>query len=283
MTLSERRYYRIAVLLSIIFHGALFLIHFTLPRGLGGQSTGLETMAPSMLDLGPGSPNTDPTRSETGEYGAAKPAPVQEVVTVDPEPKPQVKPEKVEPKAAKPVQEEVKIDKPKEVAKKEKPQTDPVPEHTTVNPVKEKPANPGKVAVTNNNESGSNGEGSKATGVQGGKGDKVPPAAKNFGSGDLMIASGMDTLINYPKNALNEGKEGDVTIRAFVDANGNIEKVDLVTQSGDPRLDNAAKNHIGGRLKFKAVKERYFVDFLVRFQVDAEVPLVKCLRSESRL
>lgn len=283
MTLSERRYYRLAIMLSVLFHGVLFLIHFAAPQGLGGQSTDLETMAPSMLDLGPGSPNTDPNRSETGESGAAKPAQPQEVVTVDPDPKTAVQPEQVEPKVAAPVKEVIKIDQPKEVAKKEKPKTDPAPQSAATSTVKEKPVNPGKVAVTSNNETGSNGEGSKATGNQAGKGDKVPPASRKLGSGELMIASGLGNPLYYPKNAQNEGKEGDVTVRAFLDAGGSIEKVELLTNSGDLRLDNAARNFVNGKLRFKAVKEKYFVDILFRFKLDEEMPSYQFIGSETRI
>ncbi|HYH02350.1 MAG TPA: energy transducer TonB [Bacillota bacterium] len=279
MTLSERRYYRFAVLLSIIFHTAILFIHFALPKGFYQNPTGLETMAPGLMDLSPGSPNTEPTLKETGPAAAQGIPRVEETVTVKTESPVEAKPEKVT--QPEPVKTELKVDKPKEVTKKEKPKEVPHRENLVKNPAKTQPAPADNVAKTGDANSPNDKTG-RENGLKTGERDKAPPAARNFGTGELMIAGSTDLPIYYPKKAQNEGTEGDVTVRLYVDADGRLEKAEVLHSSGNSLLDSNAVKY-GERLKPKGVHDKYYIDYMVSYKLDQDAPAVKFIRSESRL
>lgn len=278
MTLSERRYYKFAVLLSLIFHAAILFIHFALPMGFYSNPAGLETMAPGLMDLPPGSPNTQPSLEEPGPVAAKGISQAPETVTVKPESL-EVKSEKDKP--ADPEKTEVKVDQPKEVVKREKPKEAPRLEKTSQIPNKSQSERADNFAKTDDAKSSATKKG-REDGSKNGEGEKAPPAAKNFGTGELMVAGGLDIPLYYPKNAQNEGKEGDVTVRLFVDSNGKLENAEILRSSGDPRLDNNALSY-GQRLTLKGINEKYYIDYLVSYRLDQDGPKVKYLRSESRL
>ena len=278
MTLSERRYYRFAVLLSLIFHAAILFIHFTMPMGFYNIPTGLETMAPGLMDLPPGSPNTQPSLEEPGPVAAKGISKAPETVTVKPEPL-EAKPEKVKP--VEPKKTELKVDQPKEVVKKEKPKEAPRLENPSQDPTKSQPEQGDNLAKTGDVKDSAAKKG-REDGSKNSEGEKAPPAAKNFGTGELMVAGGLGIPLYYPKNAQNEGKEGDVTVRLFVDRDGKLEKAEILRSSGDPRLDNNALNY-GKKLILKGINEKYYIDYMVSYRLDQDGPKVKFLRSESRL
>jgi TonB family protein len=304
MTLNERRSYRIAVALSFLFHLAILFI--AIPYSdLTAQNNDLETMSPEMLDLLPGSTNPQPALVESSKNMPDRPAPPkpkQEQVTVRPQPQKQpgkVKHE-VELKVEKPKQKPVKPkEKPKQepVKPKEEPKQEPVkpkekPKQEPVKPKEEpkqepvKPKDEPKQKATTPDQpdaaaqTASNSKPIKDDGVKPGEAGK-PPAAKKFGSGDKMVSGGTDAPFYYPKDAMNEGKEGNVKLRINIAPDGSLESIDIIEKSGDYHLDNAAYRYISRYWKFKANNEKYFIELLVIFKLDA-APDIRFLRSETR-
>ncbi len=88
---------------------------------------------------------------------------------------------------------------------------------------------------------------------------------KGGGSGPIGFGTGAKLTVlgpppAYPKNALNEGKEGKVRVRILVHANGALEKIQLLDSSGDARLDNIVLNQIRRNWKFAPTSVDYFID-----------------------
>lgn len=283
MTLSERRYYRFAVLLSLIFHGAVFLIHFAMPQGFLANPSGLETMAPSILDLPPGSPYTQTVTHPQSAGPRQSQLRSEQVIKVKPESQSEIKPAKPQRPAEEPVKDELKIKKPKKLTEEEpklKSEPEPVPiekkQPSKLEPSKKDiEAKAVKEPVLVSQTGAADGGGTAGDSNQ-------PPVAKNYGSGEQMVAAGLNLPIFYPKNAQNEGKEGDVVVRVLIAPDGTVEKVAVVRSSGDSRLDQNAVSY-GRKLKFKANPEKYYVEYLVSYKINTVTPLIKFLRSESRL
>jgi hypothetical protein len=285
MTLNERRFYRIAVFLSIVIHLAILFIVIPVPD-LAGQNNDLETMSPEMLDLLPGSTNSQPALVEsaknTPDRSSQKPE-AQAVIPPQPERQqhspPQVKPEvevkveKTKPEPVKP-KEELKKEpvKPKEKLKKEplKPREElkkePIkPKEELKEKVGEKvvpTAKPPTDAKIDPN--------SKPVNVNVTKPGEVgkPPPTQDLGSGDKMVSGGTEVTLWTPKNVGNEEKEGTVKLRALITVDGEVERVDILELASDSRLNIAASRHIQQHWKFKAINEKYFVDLLVIFKSD---------------
>jgi TonB family protein len=293
MTLNERRSYRIAVVLSVLFHLAILFI--VIPYSdLTAQNNDLETMSPEMLDLLPGSTNQQPALVESSKDMPDRPAPFkpkQEQIVVRPQPQKQPVKAKheVELKVEKPKQEPVKPKaKPKQepVKPKEEPKQEPVKpkEEPKQEPVKPKEEPKQKAAPTDQPvaaaQTAPNSKPVKDDGVKPGEAGK-PPAAKKLGSGDKMVSGGTDAPFYYPKDAMNEGKEGNVKLRINIAPDGSFESIDILEKSGDYHLDNAAYRYISRYWKFKANSEKYFIELLVIFKLDA-APDIRFLRSETR-
>jgi TonB family protein len=295
MTLSERRYYIIAIGLSVLLHVALLLI--ALPQAIGfgnGSGNQLETISAGLMDFNPGVSNSDSDSAAPagGANEAVEEALTQAVpeqpVTVAPkeQPKPKVKaeiPKEVPREKTVHEPEIVHQEKMKQPKKTEQPKIEPKlqpkPENVKTvksnNPVtdakqalKDKDGKPGGIGVGNGTGSGN-----------GGKGGGGP---RSLGSGENMVASGLEVQFYYPKNARNENKEGDVRLRALFTAAGNLEKVELLQSAGDLRLDNAASNYVKRSLKFKPCPEKYYVDILIMFRIENEAPLLKWLDAKTR-
>jgi TonB family protein len=300
MTLSERRYYQIAIGLSILLHAALFMITFPRMLGLGnGSGDQMETISAGLMDFGSdasdsGSSGPTVLANEAVEEVVTQPEPEQSVTVAHKEqPKPKVKAEIPKEVPQEKTVHESKIvhqEKMKQPKKAEQPKVEPKlqpkPENTKTvksdNPVtdakqavKDKDGKPGGTGVGNGT-----GEG-KGNGAGSGNGGKGGGGPRSLGSGENMVASGLEAKLYYPKKALNENKEGDVRLRALFTADGNLEKIELQQSSGDSYLDNVAFDYVK-RLKFKPINEKYYVDMLVSFQIKNEAPLLKWLHAETR-
>jgi protein TonB len=111
------------------------------------------------------------------------------------------------------------------------------------------------------------GDGSGTGSGSGGSGDGTGSGSGSgpigFGTGAKMTVLGPPPA--YPKNALNEGKEGRVKIRILVRANGSLEKVQLLDSAGDQRLDNIVLNQVGRRWKFTPTSVDYLIDLTFVF------------------
>jgi TonB family protein len=285
MTINERRFYRIAVFLSILFHLAILFITIPFPD-LRAQNNDLETISPDMLNMLPGSTNAQPALVESFQNWPDRPAlpkPKEEQIVVRPQPQKQshqsqTKPE-VERKVEKPKEEPKKEPiKPKEEPKKEPIKPKEEPKKEPVKPKEEPKQEPEKEPVKPVAKP------SAATKTApGSKPDEVgkPPAARNLGSGDKMVSGGTNVPLWTPKDANNEDKEGNVKLRIFIDAAGGVESIKPLELSGDSRLDDGAIRYIQRCWKFKAIKERYYVDILISFKVDAQA-VIQFLQSETR-
>jgi TonB family protein len=233
MTLSERGNYRIAVLVSILFHIALLLIYF--PTALSNKMK-IETVGAGLVDLSGGG---DPLQKETVE------SPVIESTKQLPAEPPiqnkQVKSKPIEqPAPAVPVQTK------KGVAIVTKP-SDKQPQ------VVEK-------------------EGATGTSrpSAGGNNPVQKPASIALGDGSGMIAGmGGGSKLQAPKNVQNEDFEGEVTLRILVKADGTVEDIHFFKKSGDDRLDNSTQKIIRREWKFKTNPESYEIDVSFDYRKDA--------------
>jgi protein TonB len=312
MTLSERRYYRIATGLSILLHVVLLLV--ALPKfGWFGPVDRMEMVSAGIVELNPGTPvSVHDSASQNGQPVVASAQP--QISELKPKPKPKPKPKQVTP--VKPIKQSVvkvkKIKNPpkqqtvKPVEKRPDQKTPKLkPEQAVAKPtskptvkteeeVKEpprcepdtlsqtEPENPEKKAQKAQNSDAPQSAAKDSTGKPEANGKKTQVAQK-LGSGENMLASGMDVPFYYPKNARNEEKEGDVHLRILLDSNGSFEKLLLIHSAGDSRLDNAAQNYIRRHYKFKPHQDKYYVDLVVSFKISDEAPKIKFLNSETRL
>lgn len=79
-----------------------------------------------------------------------------------------------------------------------------------------------------------------------------------------LVASGMPPV--YPKDAWNEGVEGEVGLLVFVNANGKAASVEVTKPSGDARLDEVARRTLLERWEFGAFGKPYRLFVVVTFQ-----------------
>ncbi|NLY75076.1 MAG: TonB family protein [Firmicutes bacterium] len=98
----------------------------------------------------------------------------------------------------------------------------------------------------------------------------LPKAPVSLGDGTGMI-NGFGQAPYYPKNAVNEGVEGKVLVRALVKTDGSLEAVELVESSGDARLDRAAVNSLYENWVFKPHSEAYYIEVSFSFSLNSGV------------
>ncbi len=109
--------------------------------------------------------------------------------------------------------------------------------------------------------------------------ENIPKVPISLGDGSGMVL-GFGQKPSYPKNADNEGVEGEVLIRVLLRKDGTIEKVEFKKRSGDSRLDNAAKDSLTREWLFRPNTEDYFIEILFSF-IDHE-PDYKLINSATR-
>lgn len=253
MTSIERHNYQIAVIVSLVFHGMLLLAFFLLEP----KPVALDSYPVGMVEVGRDPDNLPPRPDAI--TGVSQDSPKN---TGNGNPKSDSsKPGTMKHSSEKPLQQQ----KTNEGITGEKPRTgDPMEDKPTIEPKTEtsqiKPGEPGN----NSNET------------------KTPPVEEpiSFGSGEAMVAR-LGTLPPYPKNAMNEGKEGEVTVRILVQSSGNLDKVLLLHSSGDSRLDNTTINSITRNWLFKPAAKDYLIDLVFGFNLKSGVT-VKFIRSETR-
>ena len=101
-----------------------------------------------------------------------------------------------------------------------------------------------------------------------------------MGTGEGMVAeSGAPP--SYPKNAMNEGVEGEVKIQILVRSNGSLEDVLLSHKSGDSRLDRMVVNTFRQNWHFKPSLQNYYIDLSVSFKLKSGI-IIKFINSETR-
>ncbi|HBF38912.1 MAG TPA: hypothetical protein DDW50_16530, partial [Firmicutes bacterium] len=117
------------------------------------------------------------------------------------------------------------------------------------------------------NGSGNTGNGEAAGNGKPGSGQ---PFGLGFGEGMVTV---LGPLPSYPKNAMNEGKEGNVALRILVNADGSLGNIEPRQLSGDLRLDNAAIYAIKRTWKFKPTTQSYHIDLVFSFNIDTGVSM----------
>lgn len=110
--------------------------------------------------------------------------------------------------------------------------------------------------------------------------DSSVKAPVSLGSGEGMVAN-RGSLPSYPKNAMNEGVEGQVEIQILVSAAGQLEQVILVKSSGDPRLDKVAVNSPPRQWGFKPGNDKYFINLVFSFEIKSGVS-AQFIKAETR-
>jgi protein TonB len=252
MKLNERNNYIIALMLSLGFHALLLLLFIS--GYLASKPAHLETFPVGMVEIAKGSPD-----GEVGMTGPLpeKPGSVQANIPAVPNP-PAPKNQEKEKNAVKP---------------QVSPKTPPEP--AIMIPKKDK-NEPAAVPSKNSNPTGPVGTGNPDTGGNGKAGTGKP---LGFGSGEGMVTV-LGPSPSYPKSAMNEGVEGNVTLRILVKADGSLEDVHVDSSLTDSRLVNAAVSSIKRNWKFKTVTQNYFIDLVFSFH-DSEVSM-KFINAESR-
>lgn len=107
-----------------------------------------------------------------------------------------------------------------------------------------------------------------------------PKAPISLGDGSGMVI-GFGQPPYYPKNAENEGVEGEVLVRVLIKKDGTVENTEIKKKSGDSRLDNAAVNSLRREWIFKPNTEDYYIDILFSFTMDSR-PSYKLVNSATR-
>lgn len=113
-----------------------------------------------------------------------------------------------------------------------------------------------------------------------GSGNSDTGESQSFGTGEAMVKI-IGPMPTYPPTALREGKEGEVTIRILVNADGQLDLVIVTKSSGDVRLDYAATSSIEQRWKFTSINKGYYIDLTFSFDMYTEAS-VKFLASKTR-
>jgi TonB family protein len=248
MNFNERSNYMIALILSLAFH--CFLLLLFIPGYLNSAPAEIETFPVGLVEIAAGSP--DGTIGMAGQTPAeivAAPAVINNPGTEERSKEKTVITPKITPKV--PPEDAILLPKKEGTGK----------ESEAKKPVQAGPS------------AGANG----GSGV-GGKGDAGKPFG--FGTGEGMVTV-LGALPTYPKNAMNEGKEGTVEVKILVKADGSLEQVRPTQSSGDLRLDKAAVSVIERTWKFKPVTKDYFIDLTFSFNIQTGVSL-KFINSESR-
>lgn len=105
--------------------------------------------------------------------------------------------------------------------------------------------------------------------------ESTPKGPVSLGDGAGMVL-GFGEKPSYPKNAINEGIEGEVLIRVHIKADGTLEGTEFIKRSGDSRLDNAAANSLKREWTFKPNAEDYYIDIMFTFtNYETDYKLIK--------
>lgn len=94
--------------------------------------------------------------------------------------------------------------------------------------------------------------------------ESTPKGPVSLGDGMGMVL-GFGEKPSYPKSAENEGVEGEVLVRVFIQKDGTLEGAEIIKSSGDSRLDNAAISSLKRNWTFKPNTEAYYIDIMFTF------------------
>jgi protein TonB len=251
MTVSERWNYLIAGLLSLAFHILIGIM--ALPQLLTGEPVELDTFPVGVVELA-GGIDAGGGPAGVGAEGDAPAAPAKPVSAKPVPVKPQ--PVAVQPGAVPGTGQGA------EAAKSAVPPQDGI----AVGP-----------KVTGAPLAAGSGPAGSGLAASGGAGGGLPI---RLGNGEKQVAV-LGAMPPYPKNALNEGAEGDVALRILVRANGQLERIALLKSGGDERLNRVAVRAVEQNWQFKPGSEPYLIELTFVFRVDSGVG-VKFIKAETR-
>ncbi len=254
MTGSERNNYLFAIMFSAIFHMGLMLIvpgQFFAAQSLDPK---LDTITVGTMELA----GDSGTVLNTGGGGSPATAEANSTpVKTDPSTQPALRHDS-KPGKANPAPQD-KTGAPGELTTGDKAKT--------VVPPAGKQGDPGGQPGTGGGGTGSGGGNGNGEGP--GSGSGRPGKAVGLGTGEQLVAIPSKPI--YPKNALNEGVEGDVVVRLLVKADGTLEGIDFVKHASDARLDQAVLNRIKRDWKLKQWPVAYLLELGVTFRLDSGV------------
>ncbi len=105
--------------------------------------------------------------------------------------------------------------------------------------------------------------------------ESTPKGPISLGDGVGMVL-GFGEKPSYPKNAENEGVEGEVLVRVLITKDGAIESTEFIKRSGDSRLDNAAFDSLNRKWTFKPNTEDYYIEIKFTFiNYETDYKLIK--------
>lgn len=137
----------------------------------------------------------------------------------------------------------------------------PLPSATTPSDQKEQAAS-GSPASNLQNQEATGGDAGDLTGSEA-SGSGQP---RSLGTGEALVRI-IGPMPTYPSAALKEGKEGEVSLRLLVKADGQLDLAIVTRSSGDIRLDYAAASSIERKWKFASINEGYYIDLIVSFDI----------------
>lgn len=115
-----------------------------------------------------------------------------------------------------------------------------------------------------------------------GEPNRPPKPIESPAKGPISLGDGAGMVIgfgrkpSYPKNAVNEGVEGEVLVRVLISKDGVIESTEFIKPSGDSRLDNAAANSLQREWTFKPNTEAYYIEMMFTFiNYETDYKLIK--------
>jgi TonB family protein len=243
MNYTERNNYIIAVLVSLIIHFCLLTIH--LSGMLVPEEPELKTFPVRMVEFS--------TESKSQQLTVALNVPKKE--------QPQM--EVVEKTTVKKF-----ID---QSAPSEKPEIKSV---APTQPFEDTPLFPEKKETTASDTLVKNPENQRVTGenaeITTGLENSDTGETQSFGTGEAMVKI-IGPMPTYPRAALKEGIEGEVTVRILVNADGQLDLPIVIKTSGDVRLDYAATSSIERNWKFTSISKGYYIDLTFSFDLQTKV------------
>lgn len=284
MTSKERRFYLLAFFVSLALHAAFLVIY--IPHKLLDKPVEIDTFAVGVVEMPFGNAAVGPQALIAAVAPATVNLPAHLKPTLPASGKPNavaVKPtaaatEKAPEKPAEPL-----------IVPTHPDQTKPSkPADTAVNPT-DKPLSGDKEGTgpKNNDAKGTDdnngpGKGDGGPGGPGGPGT-APFVASSLGTGEQMYSGGGGGF-PYPKNLLNEGKEGDVEVQFFIRTDGSLEKYEMIRATGDSGLIKPVKTYIERQLKksWKPYNQNYYINVLFSFKSSTGNVKIILEKSETR-
>lgn len=253
MNYTERNNYMIAVLVSLIIHFCLLTIH--LSGLLVPEEPELKTFPVGLVELS--------TESRSRQLTVALNVPKKEQPKMEDAEKTYLK--KFKGQSAPSEKPEIKSVAPTQPS-----------EDAAIFTKKKETAASDPFVENPENQSATREDAEKTTGFE----NSGAGETESFGTGEAMVKI-IGPMPTYPRAALKEGIEGEVTVRILVNADGQLDLPIVIKTSGDVRLDYAATSSIERNWKFTSINKGYYIDLTFSFDLHTKVS-VKFIASKTR-